>query len=282
MMTGTEAMTEASTDNETTNPLLELQINGYTILPDVIPAAECGTIRQRLLDVVDRARTDTSPDKVGFVPGVINEEQSFAPYLADARLLGLLEQVLGRHLRISFTSVIVNETGNARGKWHADWPFNQGNAGSIPAPYPDRLMHITTLWMLSPFSAENGGTLVVPGSHHCPTNPTAGDNHPLHAPFPTERQAGGAAGSVLVMDSRLWHATAPNTSGDPRVALAVRYAPWWLNTEVLRPESPERERMCRESGKSDNLVPSLPGEVYDRLPAEVQPLYTHWVVRPGN
>ena len=257
--------------------LLELQINGYTILPGVIPEEECGTIRQKLLDVVDRARTDTSPDRVGFVPGVINEEQSFAPYLADPGLMLLLDTLLGKHLRISFTSVIVNEPGNARGKWHADWPFNQGNAGSIPVPYPDLVVHITTLWMLSPFSAENGGTLVVPGSHRCPTNPTAGNSHPQLAPFPTERQAGGPAGSVLVMDSRLWHATAPNLANDPRVALAVRYAPWWLNTEVLRPESAERERMCRESGKSDNLVPSMPRDVYDSLPSEVQPLYAHWI-----
>ena len=46
-----------------------------------------------------------------------------------------------------------------------DWPFNQHNAGHIPAPYPDIVAHLTTLWMLSPYTPENGATIIVPGSH---------------------------------------------------------------------------------------------------------------------
>jgi ectoine hydroxylase-related dioxygenase (phytanoyl-CoA dioxygenase family) len=78
------------------------------------------------------------------------------------------------------------------------------------------------------------------------------------------------------MDSRLWHATAPNQTQEPRVALAIRYAPWWLNLEVLRPDSAERRRMCSESGQDDNRVPSVPNEVYSKLPGTVQPLFQHW------
>ena len=84
-------------------------------------------------------------------------------------------------------------------------------------------------------------------------------------------------GSVLVMDSRLWHATAPNLTETDRVALAVRYAPWWLNTEILRPGSDTRRQLVDEPGRSDNLVPSLPRQVYDSLSTNVQPLYRHWI-----
>jgi hypothetical protein len=138
-------------------------------------------------------------------------------------------------------------------------------------------MHITTLWMLSSFAAENGGTLVLPGSHRSPTNPTAGGGLDPHQQFAGEMNATGPAGSVLVMDSRLWHATAPNRTGESRTALAVRYAPWWLNLEVLRPESEERKHLCEKSGKSENSVPSIRRDVYDRLPQKVQPLYRHWL-----
>jgi ectoine hydroxylase-related dioxygenase (phytanoyl-CoA dioxygenase family) len=134
--------------------------------------------------------------------------------------------------------------------------------------------------MLSPFSVENGGTFVLPGSHRSPTNPTAGNGPDPHKSLPTEQNATGAAGSVLVMDSRLWHATAPNRSADPRVALAVRYALWWLNPEVLRPESDERMRMCDETGETDNRVPSIPRETFLQLPVRVQQLYRHWVMDP--
>ena len=259
--------------------LLQMQISGFCILKNVIPADHCAAICESLIEVVQRHRGDypNAPKNVGFTPSVINHDQSFARYLADESLLILLGRLLGEHIRISFTSAIINEPGNHRGGWHADWPFNQTNAGHVPVPYPDVVMHITTLWMLSPFDAENGGTLVYPGSHRCPTNPTAENGPDPHQEFAGETNATGQVGSVLVMDSRLWHATSPNRTEHPRVALAVRYAPWWLNLEVLRPGSDERKRMCDEAGETDNIVPSILPDVYDRLPANVQALFRHWV-----
>jgi len=87
----------------------------------------------------------------------------------------------------------------------------------------------------------------------------------------------GSPGSVLVMDSRLWHATAANRSERPRVALIVRYAPWWLNLAILNPDSDERRRMCDEVGRYDNIVPPIRRAVYDSLPASLRPLFRHWV-----
>ena len=267
-----------SANNDIDRDLLSLRVNGFCVLEQVIPQPQCDEIRERILATVERETAKhKSPEKIGFVPGLINHEQSFAPYLADDRLLSVARSVLGRNLRISFTSAIVNFTGNERGGWHADWPFNQNNAAHIVAPYPDAVVHLTTLWMISPFSEENGGTLIVPGSHRSLTNPTAGDVHDPTAPFPNEIHVTGDAGSVLVMDSRLWHATSPSRVGDPRVALAVRYAPWWLNLEPLRPESFQRDQLIEETGQDSNIVPSLSRSAYERLPEKVQPLYRHWI-----
>ena len=262
--------------------LRQLQTSGFCIVPDIVPGQNCEVIRESISCTVRRERENfrNAPAHVGFIPSVINYDQSFAEYLAHDLLLVLIRNVLGPHLRVSFTSAIINEPGNERGEWHADWPFNQKNAGHIPVPYPDTVMHITTLWMLSSFDSENGGTLILPGSHRASTNPTAGDGPDPSEPLPAEMNVCGAAGSVLVMDSRLWHATAPNYSDDSRVALAVRYAPWWLNLEVLRPESEERRYLCDESGKTDNSVPSIRRDVWLRLPQQVQQLYRHWV--PGH
>lgn len=258
----------------------QLRETGYCVIPDVVPAGGCVQIRQRLMDVVARERRAYAgaPQNVGFVPSVINHDQSFAEFLAEPRLLSVIRRLLGPPLRISFTSAIINEPGNARGEWHADWPFNQKNAGHVAAPYADVVMHITTLWMLSPFASKNGGTLIVPGSHRSPTNPTDRlSGIDPQAVLPGETHAIGDAGSVLVMDSRLWHATAPNVTGAPRVALAVRYAPWWLNLDPLRPESDARQQLCAETGLGENVVPAIRRDVYERLPVEVRPLYRHWV-----
>ncbi len=259
--------------------LLHLKLDGWCLLDNVIPADRVDAICDSVIATVGEHRGDYpgAPDRVGFVPGLINHNQSFAPYLAEPRLLQIAEQLLGEHVRISYTSAIINEPGNARGNWHADWPFNQNGAGRIPAPYPDAVMHLTTLWMLSPFTFENGGTLVVPGSHRTDNNPTGNNGIDAAAAYPTEMQVTGGTGSVLVFDSRLWHATASNTTDEPRVALAVRYAPKWLNLDVLLPGSDERKRLVDEAGGTDNQVPGLPTEVYIGLPKTVRPLYRHWV-----
>jgi len=185
--------------------------------------------------------------------------------------------MFGLHVRISFTTAIINNPGNSRGGWHSDWPFNQNNAGHIPAPYPDVAMHLTTIWMLSSFSPKTGGTLIMPESHRASNNPT-GDNgvDPL-APSPSEIQATGDAGSVLIFDSRLWHATATNHGDSPRVGVAVRYAPWWLNLDVLMPGSVDRSRMVDEAGAENPQQAPVPKEVFAGLPDDVKPLYRHWV-----
>jgi hypothetical protein len=258
--------------------LESIRNQGFCILENVIPSERVAEIRTSVLASVAGYRRDSAADHIGFVPGLISVNQSYAEYLANERLLSIVDSLLGHDVRISFTSAIVNEHGNARGDWHADWPFNQRNAGRVPAPYPvDMVFHLTTLWMLSPFGEQNGGTLVLPKSHLRENNPTGDpDIDPLMS-FQEELNVEGDAGSVLVMDSRLWHATSPNQTEMPRVALAVRYAPWWLNLEVLRPESDERKRMVTEPGRKDNEVPSVPREVYNILPDRVKPLYRHWV-----
>ena len=272
-----QVKTDSEMDGE--QLLTDVRVNGFCVIEGVIPSARCTDVRESVLAAAKRGTKDYDPPtNVDFVPGFLNRAHSFAPYLAHETLIAVAERLLGPHLRISFTSAIVNLGGNDRGDWHSDWPFNQRNAGHVPAPYPDVVMHLTTLWMISPFTEENGGTLVVPGSHRSPTNPTGENEIDPKAPFPGEMRVRGEAGSVLLMDSRLWHATSPNKTTEPRAALAVRYAPWWLNVEVLRPESPERDYLLSASGKSDNQVPSLKHSVYDRLPENVKTLYRHWVV----
>ncbi len=261
------------------NLLERMKLDGWCVVEGVIPANEVALVRANVQAATAQYRNPNAPKNIGHLSGVINYDQSIAPYLADERLLGVIEGVLGPHVRISFTTATINESGNARSGWHADWPYNQRNAGCIPAPYADLPMHITTIWMLSPFSAATGGTLVVSGSHRMSNNPTGGYGIGELEPYPTEINATGNAGDVLVMDSRLWHATAANVTSDPRVAVVTRYAPWWLDLNVLMPNSVTRERLQKATGKSENQVPLVPATVYAGLPEKIKPLFAHWVAR---
>ncbi|MDE0218869.1 MAG: phytanoyl-CoA dioxygenase family protein [Spirochaetaceae bacterium] len=257
-----------------------MYVDGWCVIEDVIPPSDIDDVHDSVLRTVDTYKhtRKNAPANIGAVSGMIVYDQSFAPYLAEPRLLGLAESLLGTDLRISFNSSIVNYPGNERSQWHADWPFNQKNAGHIPAPYPDAVCHLTTLWMLTDFTEENGGTLIVSGSHRSSDNPSGGVEVPPFEPYPTEVCVTGRPGSVVVCDSRLWHAAGANRSTAPRVGLAVRYAPWWLNLEVLRPGSPDRQRILDANPDlTENEVPPVPRDVFEGLPPRVQPLFQHWV-----
>jgi ectoine hydroxylase-related dioxygenase (phytanoyl-CoA dioxygenase family) len=267
----------------------EIRSRGYSVVEGVIPADRAGSIRDDILELheveaeANRRREEEIKSKghrvgargVSGTVMVINSYQGFAPYLAEPRVLGTAEACFGPFVRIASAGSIVTQPGNARGYWHADWPYNQTNASRVAVPYPNVMMVLSSLWMLTPFNAETGGTLLVPGSHRTSDNPSGNNGFDADAAHPDEVHATGSAGSVLLYDARLWHSVAPNRSAHPRVALSVRYAPWWLNLNPEMAGTPEHALMVVErSGKSGNLPPIRP-EVYAALPAAVQPLFRH-------
>jgi ectoine hydroxylase-related dioxygenase (phytanoyl-CoA dioxygenase family) len=268
---------------QTQDQVQQVHESGYCILTDVIPADVVDSVCGDVLAVDPALNRPDAPANRGAISGLINHTQSFAPYLADPRILDLTSALLGEHVRISYTSTIVSYPGATRLQWHADWPFNQGNAGHMAAPYPDVLAHLTSIWMLNDFTIDNGATLIVPRSHRQSTNPTGNNGVDKMAPHPEEIHITGRAGTVMVMDSRVWHATPTNNSGSARVGLAIRWAPWWLNLDVLMPGSDERHRMVEEvTGAKDNQVPAVESEVWAALPSNVQPLFRHWTRGRGN
>ena len=150
----------------------------------------------------------------------------------------------------------------------------------LPAPYPDVTAHLTTIWMLTPFTLEGGGTLLVPGSHRASNNPSDDDMWvDGTAAYPTEVQATGPAGSVLIFDSRLWHSTAANDSDDTRVAVVVRWAPWWLNVNPITSGTAEYEELAEETGTRPDDVVLISPFAHSRLPEPAKPLFRHIVAR---
>lgn len=243
---------------------------GYCQIANVIPEDRVAEIRESVARDVE-AHT-VLPMPTGYVPGFLRVNQSLAPYLASDAVLGFAQSFFGPHVRISMLTGTLNGPGIPRGELHADWPYNQSAAAHIPAPYPDCVLHMVTMWMLSDFTAEGGGTIVVPGSHRRGDHPHKGGPIDPAQPYPGERQLEGKAGTVVAFDARMWHAVAPNRTKQARVGVLVRYAPWWLNLDTLRPGTVDHQDIVVANEGKDSRVPGLPREVFLRLPAEVQPL----------
>ena len=98
---------------------------------------------------------------------VINATQCFALFLASSEIIAVVTVLWGPWARISCKGCVINQPGNERGYWHADWPHNQTNVGRVPAPYPDVVLYLSNMRMLTDSSAENGGKL---GSARQPSN----------------------------------------------------------------------------------------------------------------
>ncbi len=256
------------------DPAEKIREQGYCILKGIIPEDEVGRIRNDIVEAADTFGTKTP--KNTYLATTINHTQSFAPYVADPQIMAIIESFFGPYARVSSSSTQINEPGNERGEWHADWPYSPFNAGYIPKPIPDLVMHLTSLFMMVDFTRENGGTLIRPGSHKWDTNP-AYENESGYDDYPDQIHGEGTAGSVLLMDSRIWHAIAENKTTTRRVALVVRYAPWWLNLDVFMPGSEDRKMIVDEPGIFGSLYPAVTQEAYDRIDDSAKPLFRHWL-----
>ncbi len=263
----------------TAERLRQLQTDGFCMFDAVIPADKVESVRDSVAATTDQHFKENPETYLGVshLAGLAAFDQSFTDYVGDSRIIELAEALWGPPIRISNTSATINEPGKPRGAWHADVPFNQNNAGRIPAPYPDACIHLTTLFMLSPFTEENGGTLVVPGSHRTTNNPTSDIGVDPTSPYPTEYLVTGNAGDVVMFDSRMWHSPNVNSSSERRVAIAIRYAPWWLNLDMFRPGPGLREDLVSLSGNPQRGVPLLSQQAFDNLAESAKPLYNHWV-----
>ena len=169
-----------------------LRINGWCVIPDVIPQAQIASIRESVEETTYSHGIRTGTDGVATRKGLLAFNQSFAPLPRGQSHPSVSQRRYSERTYESPSRPPISTFPEMRaGGWHADWPFNQNNAGHIPAPYPDAVIHLTTLWMLSPFTPETGATLIVPGSHRSNNNPTGNNGVDPLKPYPTEMQAIG-------------------------------------------------------------------------------------------
>ena len=261
-----------------------LRMEGWCLVERVIPEERVDVIRDEVEAGHRQATADyeawggSLPKQQGpnGEPGrsVVAYVPTLASYFADERVLGIAQAMLDPHVRISqteFKTRSPNDTNRDYRAWHTDFPHDltdRERAGAVRMPFPDVTMSLTSLWILSPFGPDSGGTWIVPRSHRDPRNPRSHldprnpvelhDDIPIDKPIPGEIQISGPAGSVAIIDSRVWHSNAANPSPRHRVTVLARYAPWWLGLEF--------------GGRNNAIVPM---DTYDALPEAVKLLYRH-------
>ena len=243
---------------------------GYTMIQNAIPPQ----LAQELVAAIEDAAVSTDYEETPYTKRVL-DVLDFAPDLVGRVLDALptrgLEAVLGEHFRIGSLHAhgaypvggVTSEEENDDFRdyaLHIDYPFwlddIAGNA-SDETILPGAPISVQGVVFLTQFSAENGGTLVVPGSHAWRRMPKrvargASDRPGRDVVAPGDAEIWendavpmeGSAGDVLYYSGQTWHGTGINMQGkggSVRWALLVQFLPYFYTPlEPLTATTPRR------------------------------------------
>ena len=165
---------------------------------------------------------------------LINKDLAFAPLVEHPTLLDVVDAELGRDAVILDMSVNHVGAHTDSGGWHVDSPITQ-----VPEPLPSFTLSIQSAWMLDDFTAANGATHVVRGSHLTLRRPPTGHDHQEG-----EVVLEGAAGSVALWLSQTWHRHGANLTDAPRCGVIVQYGRSWVKpfVDLRTPMTAEQAR----------------------------------------
>jgi ectoine hydroxylase-related dioxygenase (phytanoyl-CoA dioxygenase family) len=155
------------------------------------------------------------------------------------RLLPVVEGVLGRDCLLSWCMTSNQLPGAVAQRLHCDDEM-------YPLPRPHLPLLCNALVALCEFTAENGATQVVPGSHRWAEKPTA--------PFPTGESVEMAPGDALIWNGSLWHTAGANRTSEARPALTINYCAGFLRQQVNQQLSIPRELVRRFDPRLRELI----------------------------
>ena len=161
----------------------------------------------------------------------------------DPAKLDQLSQQLARDGYVILESVVpVEQIERIENELRGLLPANGGRNAFYPIERPRPPFGAATIIAMTDFTANNGATVVIPGSH------TWGQRSP------TEQECAQAIpvimpkGSMVLFLGTLWHSGGANSSDSPRLAVTAQYcAPWARQQENFSLSVPlERARQCSE------------------------------------
>jgi ectoine hydroxylase-related dioxygenase (phytanoyl-CoA dioxygenase family) len=218
------------------DPIEMFQRDGYVILERAIDRIAIAELVAALAPhEMDRpmGRNAFEGQRTQRVYSLAGKGKPFERLAEHPDVLALVDRTLLPSSLLSTVQSIRLHPGEAAQNWHTDDAFYL-----IPRPRAMSLA-ITVIWAIEEFTAENGATELIPGSHRWE----------MEYPNPTERDAIAAvmpAGSALVFDAALWHRGGSNRSSRTRLAISPQYCQPFLRPQEsqLLIVPPDAARAC--------------------------------------
>ncbi len=244
---GMDSERERLMDRETFDRhVLDMSLEGYTILPNLLTPEECTEARRELEKrYPDRER--------GGLEWLFNKALIFERLYQLPDLVRLIRHFIGADALLSavYGSVVLpGEGGHAL---HSDGGITGHNREASMAPADDgrrvtsHPMAINVIFCMSEFTDTNGATEMVPGSHKYEY---------VDIPERASEQARTAVapeGSAVVFDINTWHGATKNQTVRPRYAVLSPWRRRWTKCEyemarVVKPDVLER------AGKEGTII----------------------------
>lgn len=198
--------------------------HGYCVIPNAMPAAMVRALAADLEPVFDATKLSVGPfygDTTKRFHGLLRRSAHMAAFVQHEAVLSTVEGILGRHwdtIQLNLTQAIEILPGGEAQPPHRDqdmWPVHAEGVEYL----------INVMWPFSPYTAENGATIVWPGSHR------RQDEIVIDAAegVSIEMQPGAA---LLFLGSTL-HAGGANRTRRPRRGMIVSYSLGWLKPYEL-------------------------------------------------
>lgn len=215
---------------------------GYCLIADGLSREQCAYFKKRVLDQADGeilagvACFNGSPIPPGadipntqLVHCLLNKGDRFADvldYNPSAVQAGpLIEQLIGEtigsdFIQSSYIAIIA-------GKHNLPQNMHQDQACG-PHQIKEAPLTCNTMYLLDEFRADNGGTLIIPGSHLI-----ASKSISIDEPLPPAINLEAPAGTVCVFEGRVLHGTGVNRTNQRRAMMVSNsLKPWMRHQEV--------------------------------------------------
>jgi ectoine hydroxylase-related dioxygenase (phytanoyl-CoA dioxygenase family) len=237
--------------------------DGYTIVPDLLSADDLVEVRRVLGFYLGRrtGRNNFEGYRTERVYTLVARGRIFWKIALDARILALCERYLLPNFLLTASQAIDIAPGETPQPFHADDLFY-----TVPRPRP--MISLSTIVAVDAFTASNGGTEVVPGSHLWGDADVGALVSQLMAEAPDQeriariaRPVEMPAGSCVVFAGTLVHRGGANRSDAPRCALSNQYCQPWARQQ-------------------ESFTLSIPTDVARQMPPRLQALLGYSVHPP--
>lgn len=211
------ALSQLGATGELLDPKTKAQLDndGFAPLYGILSAERVAAFGTRLaeLSVIEGSRAgaevhqEAGTDRLS---DLVNKDPMFDVCFTHPVVLAAIRHVLGE-FQLSSLNSRAARPGQGHQGLHADWGvLAEGEGYQV----------CNSIWLLDDFTAENGATRVVPGSHRKrgkrPADELDGDPQATH---PDECLLVAPAGTVVVFNSHVWHGGTRNDSDRPRRAM---------------------------------------------------------------